>query len=189
MNTLFRLFIFFTFIGLFSSCVTIVRGVKPKKSISISGFPEDARVTVNGRYIGNTPVYYNISKRETQYVEISKDGFIPQIAKIETKLNPALTFASLYFGIGGLFIPTIVDLTNGSLRTIKTSNINYKLKQTKNKELTSNLLSNNQYLNAAFEKNELLYNEFRKRPDRKEYLFRFNCDSCLLALKNVQIFL
>jgi hypothetical protein len=182
MNTLFRLFIFFTFIGLFSSCVTIVRGVKPKKSISISGFPEDARVTINGSYIGNTPVYYNISKRETQYVEISKDGFIPQITKIETKLNPALTLASFYFGIGGFFIPTIVDLTNGSLRTIKTSNINYELRQTKNKELTRNLTSNNQHLNVAYEKNEL-YNEFRKRPERKEYLFKFNCDSCLLALK------
>jgi hypothetical protein len=179
---LFRLFIFFTFIGLFSSCVTIVRGVKPKKSISISGFPEDARVTVNGSYIGNTPVYYNISKRETQYVEISKDGFIPQIAKIETKLNPALTLVSVYFGIGGFFIPTIVDLTNGSLRTIKTSNINYELKQTKNKELTRNLLSNNQFLNSTFEKNEL-YIDYRKRPERKEYLFKFNCDSCLLALK------
>jgi hypothetical protein len=182
MKFLLKFFTLLLLIVLISSCVTIIRGVKPKKSISISGFPENARVTVNGNFIGNTPVDYQINKRETQYVVISKDGFIPQIVKIETKLNPALTLASVYFGSIGFFIPTIIDLTKGTLKIIKTSNISYKLRQNKNETLIRNLTLDKQSKNSTFENYEL-YNELRKRPERKEYLFRFNCDSCLLALK------
>jgi hypothetical protein len=60
--------------------------------------------------------------------------------------------------------------------------ISLKGQVTNSQELTRNPPSNTQYLNSALEKNEL-YIDYRKRAERKEYIFKFNCDSCLLALK------
>lgn len=184
-NKTVKLFIFFLFIGVSTSCVTIIRGVKSKKTISITGYPENASVIINGRNIGTTPIFYEMQKRETQYVEISKDGFISQIAKIETNLNQGLTLASLYFGSIGLFIPTIIDLTKGSLRTIKTKNINYSLMPDYNKEESIKLQAKNDALNTktTFTEVKELNIEFRSRPERKDNVFKLNCDSCLMALK------
>ena len=60
--------------------------------------------------------------------------------------------------------------------------ISLKGQVTNSQEITRNPPSNTQYINSALEKNEL-YIDYRKRAERKEYIFKFNCDSCLLALK------
>ena len=75
---------------LLTSCVTIFRGKKPHKSVSIESIPSTANVKINGEVIGQTPLNYELKNRKSKLVQISKEGFEEYNTKIESKLSPAI---------------------------------------------------------------------------------------------------
>ncbi len=112
---------------LFTSCATVFRGSKTAKSIQISGNPSAAKVYVDNKYIGQTPLSYEATKRKEMSVKIEKEGYKDLYTDIETKLNPLWTSISIVGNAILLELPTIIDYKNGSISDIKTDSISYDL--------------------------------------------------------------
>lgn len=68
-KTLFKLFLCATFGLLFSSCATIVGGAKYNAHVQVPNHP-DAKITVNGQYLGNGQVTASLNRRECDKVSI-----------------------------------------------------------------------------------------------------------------------
>ena len=72
-------------IFVFCSCATVVQ---------IDSEPRGAKVTLDGRYLGETPVETQLSNAvwESYVVEIEKDGYRPVYAELrkEIKLGPGI---------------------------------------------------------------------------------------------------
>lgn len=137
------IFLSLTVLLFLTSCATILRGRdgNPKKRNSfITGFPDSARVFLEGEEIGTTPLYYTFKrlKKGTQIV-IKKEGYVSQYIVVDRKLNTGATLFSFIgigiWGVGALslespkdalavlpqiivpyvIIPSIIDFRNGSV--------------------------------------------------------------------------
>jgi len=98
-------------LGVFcSGCATIITGGGESQSVEFNSTPRGAAVTVDGNYIGDTPVAADLTRKDDHYVKMEYGGDTKEIT-ISSWPN-LWVFGNVIFGgiIGGC-----VDLFSGSL--------------------------------------------------------------------------
>jgi hypothetical protein len=173
--------VFINIAVLLSSCATVFNGVNPHKTISITGTPEKANVTIDGKLVGQTPLNYELKNRKSKIVQISKDNFEDYNTKIESKLNPIWTAVSVVGGaFPGFLIPTAIDFSNGSVRNITTDKIEYNLKVVAKNEIVKKSEPNLSHTStiAQHSNDEQVFNpRIRIRTGTREFLLGYK--SCV----------
>jgi hypothetical protein len=100
----------------FTSCATITRGNHDR--LSVVSEPPGANVTLSSGEEGVTPTTFVKSRRDNFMVTVSKQGYIPQSVKVESKVSP--TGGTAMAGnilVGGL-IGAAVDSCSGAVNSL-----------------------------------------------------------------------
>ena len=110
---------------LMSSCATILDGRKNTIKVQ-AGSPIDAKVYLDGEFIGETPFKIRIEKRKIQegsLIEIKKEGY--ETLRYEVIRFPHVGYVMLDIVTG--VIPLIVDVVDGNIYRPNTRNIEFEL--------------------------------------------------------------
>ncbi len=116
---------FLVVILLLTSCATILGGKKNTLKVN-SGYPENASVYIDGKYIGDAPLKQRISKFELQegsLIEIKKEGFLSYKHEVIRSPHVIYVMADILTGV----IPLVVDVADANIYRPNTRNIKYKL--------------------------------------------------------------
>ncbi|SCY08623.1 PEGA domain-containing protein [Thiohalorhabdus denitrificans] len=98
---------------LLTGCASIVSG--RNEQVSFESEPEGAKVEVDGRTLGRTPLTANLEKDSGQIIKVSKEGYETETMELDTSVNP------WFFGnviLGGLPGST-TDAATGSIYEYK----------------------------------------------------------------------
>jgi hypothetical protein len=112
-------------IGLMAyGCATIISGSKQEMNITSS--PSNAKVTINGKSVGTTPVSKDIKrKKDNVSIKIELEGYETYTTTLNRKFN-AWYLGNLVFG--GL-IGIIVDPITGAIYKLSPEEVNANLKK------------------------------------------------------------
>jgi len=102
----------------FSGCATIIHG--KYQDVRISSNPVDARVQVDGHYLGQTPLMVSLRRKDNHNVLITLDGYQPYNMTINRKLSGWIVGNVIYGGVLGI----AVDAITGSMYILSPSDIN-----------------------------------------------------------------
>jgi hypothetical protein len=114
--------IFMTAIAL-SGCATIMHGTS--QDIGLQSAPTNAKVTVDGLPMGNTPVVAKLSRKDNHIVKMNLDGYQPFEATL-TRGTSGWVWGNIVFG--GL-IGLAVDAISGGLYNLTPNQISGQLVQ------------------------------------------------------------
>lgn len=90
---------------LLTSCATIMHGTR--QNIGISSNPAHARVAIDGRYVGQTPIIVNLTRKDNHFLRIELPGYMPYEA-VFTKQLSGWVFGNVIFGgVIGLAVDAI----------------------------------------------------------------------------------
>ncbi len=90
---------------LFTSCATIMHG--SRQTIGICSNPAHARVAIDGRYIGQTPMIVKLTRKDNHFLRIELDGYMPYEA-VFTRQVSGWVFGNVIFGgVIGLAVDAI----------------------------------------------------------------------------------
>jgi hypothetical protein len=89
-------------------CATILRGTKEK--VNVTSEPLGAKVSVNGKVVGKTPLYgLKLKRKEKHTITIEKEDHFPYEASIDQQLNKGWLWTSLLtnavnftYGVGAI---------------------------------------------------------------------------------------
>jgi len=113
--------------GAFSSCATIFNGSKTKIHVE-NGTPPNAKVYVDGNYVGTAPCKTKIPKtiKDAQHViDIKADGYETATVTTNRKLSVGYLVLDIFTGI----IWTAVDFATGNIYLQKPKKIEYNLEK------------------------------------------------------------
>jgi len=104
-------------------CATIMHGTS--QDIGFQSAPTNAKITVDGLPMGNTPVVAKLSRKDNHIVKLSLDGYQPFEATI-TRGTSGWVWGNIVFG--GL-IGLAVDAMSGGLYNLSPSQVSGQLVQ------------------------------------------------------------
>jgi len=119
---------------LFYKCATIMHGTS--QDIAVSSNPPNAKVTIDGNSVGNTPLTTNLSRKSNHSVKIELEGFLPYETVIIKKLSGWVWGNILFGGLVGLAI----DAISGGLYKLSPDQVQAELR---NKSDNSLVFENN----------------------------------------------
>lgn len=119
-----------------AGCATIILG--KEQQIGISSSPSGAKVSVNGRLIGDTPVIASLARGDKQIVKINLDGYQPYEIALSRNIS-GWVWGNIIFGG---FIGLAVDALTGSMYMISPENISATLLK-KEADMSSLYFKNN----------------------------------------------
>lgn len=96
-----------------SACATIMHGTG--QDVGISSTPTNARVTVDNKPLGNTPVVAKLSRKDNHIIRIELEGYQPFEATV-TRKTSGWVWGNIVFG--GL-IGLAVDAISGGLYDLR----------------------------------------------------------------------
>jgi hypothetical protein len=108
-----------------TSCATILGGKKNTIKV-LAGAPVQAKVYLDGQYLGETPFTVRISKykiQEGSIIEIKKVGFETYAYKVVRSPHILYVAADIITGA----VPLIIDVANGNIYRPNTRRIEYNL--------------------------------------------------------------
>ena len=106
---------------LIASCCTIM--LTPEQDVGISSNPSGAKVLIDGRDMGTTPMTVSLARKNTHSVKVELDGFMPYEIHL-TKSTSGWVFGNIIFG--GI-IGLIIDMSNGALYELTPEDIQANL--------------------------------------------------------------
>jgi hypothetical protein len=106
-----------------SGCATIMHGTS--QDIGFQSTPTNAKVTVDGLPMGNTPVVAKLSRKDNHIVKMNLDGYQPFEATL-TRSTSGWVWGNIVFG--GL-IGLAVDAMTGGLYNLSPNQISGQLLQ------------------------------------------------------------
>lgn len=100
-----KLFLVLSISMILTSCATIMHGTT--QSIGISSNPSNANVWVDSKYMGNTPIIVDMSRKNNHIVRIDLEGYQPYEATFSKQLS-CWVFGNVVFGgVIGLAVDAI----------------------------------------------------------------------------------
>lgn len=111
---------------LFESCATILGGSRDVSRVN-QGTPKNARVYLNGEYIGEAPQKVKVQKNAKQgnsYIEIKADGYETARINLTRKMSVGYFLLDL-----PLFVPLCIDLLTGNIYKPRPNRIDYYLEK------------------------------------------------------------
>ncbi len=122
---LFKLLVFIIFILSTVACATITRG--NRQNVTIRSTPEDAKVVVksnNDYYEAKTPSTFNLLRKKSYDVIISKEGYRNTYLEIKPQADAIILGNIIWGGIGGI----LIDAISGSGLSLEPGFISVSLK-------------------------------------------------------------
>lgn len=104
-------------------CATIINGTH--EDILISSTPSKARVTIDYRPYGQTPVVANLDRKNQHIVKLSLPGFYDYETIITKHVSGTLAGNILFGGLLGL----VIDMTSGAMWTLEPTEIRANLRK------------------------------------------------------------
>ena len=96
-------------VALFAGCATIINGTSQK--IGISSEPTGVLVTVDSQPRGNTPVFVELTRKDTHIIRVEKDGYRPHETCLTRHASGWVWGNIVFGGVIGL----VVDACTGGL--------------------------------------------------------------------------
>ncbi|MCP4146288.1 MAG: PEGA domain-containing protein [bacterium] len=91
-----------------TGCATLMKG--QYSDLSVSSDPDGAKVFVNGKYAGMTPIKLELKAGEMCTIEFKKDGYKTETREIKNKIGAGWLILDVVCGI----VPVVVDAITGS---------------------------------------------------------------------------
>ncbi len=107
-------------------CATIMHGTK--QEVGISSVPSSAKVVIDNRTFGNTPLVANLSRRKNHTVKILLDGYLPYELVLTQKVSGWI-WGNIVFGVFGGLIGLVVDVVSGGIYKVTPEQIKAELKE------------------------------------------------------------
>ena len=104
-------------------CATIMQGTK--QQIGISSNPSGAKVIIDGKTFGNTPLTAELSRKDNHIVKIELDGFLPYETTLTRKVSGWVAGNIIFGGLIGLAI----DAISGGMYKLTPDQIQAELKK------------------------------------------------------------
>ena len=116
----------------FFSCATILTG--SKQGVGISSSPSNAKVSIDGRYVGTTPLSLKLKRNDNHVIKINLKGYQPYQIQV-TKGTNFTMFAGdvILTGLIGL----AVDYADGDIYALTPNNITATLGQSSKMSLVN----------------------------------------------------
>ncbi|WP_380878835.1 hypothetical protein ACFB49_18880 [Sphingomonas sp. DBB INV C78] len=111
---------------LLSACATVTRGTK--QSYAITSKPEGAAVTLTTGETCVTPCKLKLKRKNEFTARLTKEGYEPAEAKVESKFSGGGGAAAAGNILIGGVIGAVVDGTNGSLNSLFPSSLDVEMK-------------------------------------------------------------
>jgi hypothetical protein len=109
---------------LLAACATIMHG--SRQEVGISSSPTGARVMVDNRQLGVTPVVAKLSRKNNHIVRIEMDGFQPYETTLTKKVSGWVWGNLVFGGIIGL----VVDAATGGLYNLTPEQVQASMTKT-----------------------------------------------------------
>ena len=106
-----------------SGCASVFNDTSPP--VTITSEPADADVTVDGHYIGKTPITTELSTKTSHQVKIEKDGYQGRTTFIQSNTGALWVVLDVLFGL----VPIIIDAATGDWAELETENVNVVLEE------------------------------------------------------------
>ena len=100
--------ILITFFLSLTGCATIFRGDSTK--VQFHSSPEKAKVFINGKFLGQTPLKIRLKNDSNYTIEFRKEGFSTVTRQIHSKVGPGWVVLDVVCGL----VPVLVDGLTGS---------------------------------------------------------------------------
>jgi len=94
-----------TSVFLFQNCATIISGTSQK--IPVTSNPSGAKIIVDGKVMGYTPLQLKLKKKKSYTIQIEKQGYNPLEIRITRKTSGSLAISILgnvFFGCLGMVV-------------------------------------------------------------------------------------
>jgi len=105
-----------------SGCATVLKG--PKSDLSLSSEPSQARVYVNGSFMGETPLKLQLVSKNSYRISFEKKGYETQTVEIGSAVGTGWIVLGVVTGV----VPAIIDGATGAWYELKEENVNAVLK-------------------------------------------------------------
>ena len=106
-----------------ANCGTIIQGTS--QQVSVSSYPSNAVVEVDGQQMGRTPVVLDLKRKDKHTVLITLDGYNPYEAAIARKVSGWIVGNILFGGLIGL----AVDAISGGMYKLSPDQITAELRE------------------------------------------------------------
>jgi hypothetical protein len=106
-----------------SSCATLFSG--STQSVAIASSTKDAKIYVDGEFVGKDYARVELKKAKNHYVDIKKDGFKPAYKNITKDLQAGWVILDVL--LLELVVPIVVDAITGAWYELSPDNINVEL--------------------------------------------------------------
>ena len=106
-----------------SGCASVFNDTSPP--VTITSEPADADVTVDGHYIGKTPITTELSTKTSHQVKIEKEGYQGRTTFIQSNTGALWVVLDVLFGL----VPIIIDAVTGDWAELETENVNIVLEE------------------------------------------------------------
>ena len=106
-----------------SGCASILNDTSPP--VTITSEPSEADVTVDGHYIGKTPITTELSTKTSHQVRIEKEGYQGRTQFIQSNTGALWVVLDVLSGL----IPIVIDAVTGDWAELETENVNLVLEK------------------------------------------------------------
>lgn len=111
-------------LSMLTSCASIINGSHQKMGISSN--PSNAKIWVDGAFVGNTPTIVSMARKDNHYVHIELEGFEPFDATFSRSLN-GWVFGNILLGFG-CFFGVAVDAISGGMYSLTPDQVHAELR-------------------------------------------------------------
>ena len=108
----------------FQGCATIFTGTK--SHVKVDGMPENAKVYLNGNFIGNAPTKVKVSKKalkDNSIITVKSKGYETATIKVVRKTKTG----ALIFDVIFMFVGLPIDFATGAIYKPFPKEVNYNL--------------------------------------------------------------
>ncbi len=100
--------ILITLVFTLGGCATIFKG--SSNPLAVNSDPENAKVFINGEYVGRTPLKIRLKGDKHYNIEFQKDGFKPVVRRVHSRIGAGWIVLDVICGL----VPVVVDALTGS---------------------------------------------------------------------------
>lgn len=105
------------------SCAAVFKGSSSK--IDLNSKPQGAKVYVNGKLMGETPLKLKLESKLTYTIEFRKEGYPAKTVNVKNHVNGGWILLDVLWGLVPVILDAvIIDVTTGSLYELNEKSIN-----------------------------------------------------------------
>lgn len=104
-------------------CATIFKGTS--SPLRLNSDPENAKVYINGEYVGRTPLKMHLQGNHTYTIEFHKEGFAPVVRQVHSRIGAGWIVVDIICGV----VPVLVDAITGAWFHLEQQHVSAILKR------------------------------------------------------------